>query len=171
MVDEYPYLEFGTEITGRSISQVKFMELGIVLGVTPHVYQDSEGTYVKLDLHPEVSFPSGVANGVPIRSLRSSSTIANVRDGQTLVVGGIITEDEQNAVTKVPGLGDMPIFGNLFKTREKTKFRTELVIFVTPTVHRRPEEITWDQMLDVAGGIHQQELASGDIVGPEARKD
>jgi type II secretory pathway component GspD/PulD (secretin) len=171
MVDEYPYLEFGTEISGRSISSVKFMELGIVLDVTPHVYQDTVGTYVKLDLRPEVSFPSGIVNGTPIRSLRSSSTIANVRDGQTLVVGGIITEDEQNVVTKVPGIGDMPILGNLFKTKEKTKFRTELMIFVTPTVHRRPEEITWDRMIDVAEGLNEQALAPGDLLRQEARKD
>ena len=138
---------------------------------TPRLYQDTVGTYVKLDLHPEVSFPSGVANGTPIRSLRSSNTVANVRDGQTLVVGGIITEDEQNAVTKVPGVGDLPILGHLFKTKEKTKFRTELMIFVTPTVHRRPEEITWDQMVDVAEGINEQGLAPGDLLRQEARKD
>ncbi len=171
MVDEYPYTEYGTELTGQSNFSVKFLEMGIILGVTPHVYEDSAGTYVKLELKPQVSFPSGIVNGVPIRSLRSSDTIANVRDGQTLVVGGILTEDEQDVVTKVPGIGDLPIFGHLFKTKEKQKFRSELMIFVTPTVHRRPEEITWDRMIDTAQGLNEAQLAPLSMLGREARKE
>ncbi len=171
MVDEFPYTEFGTEITGQSNFSVKFLDLGIILQVTPHVYQDTIGTYVKLDLNPEVSFPSGIINGVPIRSVRSSNTVANVRDGQTLIVGGILTEDEQSVETKVAGLGSIPILGNLFKTKEKAKFRKELMIFVTPTVHRRPEEVTWDKFVDVAQGINEAELAPAGITRREARKD
>lgn len=171
MVDEFPYTEFGTEITGRTNFSVKFLDLGIVLQVTPHVYQDPVGTYVKLDLNPEVSFPTGMANGVPIRSVRSSHTIANVRNGQTLVVGGILTEDEQNVETKVPGVGNLPIVGNLFKMKEKSKSRSELMIFVTPTVHRRPEEITWDKMIDVAEGLNENDLVPSGMMRREARKD
>ena len=171
MVDEFPYTEFGTEITGATNFSTKFIDLGIILEVTPHVYQDTIGTYVKLDLNPEVSFPSGIVNGVPIRSVRSSNTVANVRDGQTLIVGGILTEDEQNVETKVAGLGDIPIFGHLFKTKERTKLRKELMIFVTPTVHRRPEEVTWDKFVDVAQGINEAGLAPSGITARESRKD
>jgi type IV pilus assembly protein PilQ len=171
MVDEFPYTEFGTEITGQTNFSVKFLDLGIILEVTPHVYQDTIGTYVKLDLRPEVSFPSGIVNGVPIRSVRSSNTVANVRDGQTLIVGGILTEDEQNVETKVAGLGNIPILGNLFKTKEKAKLRKELMIFVTPTVHRRPEEVTWDKFVDVAQGINEAELAPAGVTRRESRKD
>lgn len=171
MVDEFPYTEFGTEITGRTNFSIDFLELGIILQVTPHVYQDPVGTYVKLDLRPEVSFPTGIANGVPIRSVRSSHTVANVRNGQTLVVGGILTEDEQKTETKVPGVGNLPIIGNLFKLKENAKFRTELMIFVTPTVHNRPEEITWDKMIDVAEGLNEAELVPSGMTRREARKD
>lgn len=171
MVDEYPYTEFGTEVNGSSNFSVKFMEMGIILRVTPHVYQDTVGDYVKLDLRPEVSFPTGIVNGVPIRSLRTSQTLANVRDGQTLIVGGIITEDQQDVVTKVAGVGSLPIVGALFRTKEKQKFRTELMIFVTPTVHRRPEEITWDQMVDVAEGISEAGLTPPTLKRQEARKE
>lgn len=171
MVDEFPYTEFGTEITGQTNFSVKFLDLGIILEVTPHVYQDAMGSYVKLDLNPEVSFPSGIVNGVPIRSVRSSNTVANVRDGQTLIVGGIITQDEQNIETRVAGLGSIPVLGNLFKTKEKAKFRKELMIFVTPTIHRRPEEITWDKFVDVAQGIDEAGLAPMGLTRREARKD
>jgi type II secretory pathway component GspD/PulD (secretin) len=135
------------------------------------VYHDTVGTYVKLDLNPEVSFPSGIVNGVPIRSVRSSNTVANVRDGQTLIVGGILTEDEQNIETKVAGLGDIPVLGNLFKSKEKAKFRKELMIFVTPTVHRRPEEVTWDKFVDVAQGINEAGLTPSGLMQREGRKD
>jgi type II secretory pathway component GspD/PulD (secretin) len=110
-------------------------------------------------------------NGVPIRSVRSSNTLANVRDGQTLIVGGILTEDEQSVETKVAGLGSIPIFGNLFKTKERAKVRKELMIFVTPTVHRRPEEVTWDKFVDVAQGINEAGLAPSGVSARESRKD
>ncbi len=171
MVDEFPYTEFGTEITGQTNFSVKFLDLGIILEVTPHVYQDTIGTYVKLDLNPEVSFPSGIVNGVPIRSVRSSNTVANVRDGQTLIVGGILTQDEQNVETKVAGLGNIPVLGNLFKTKEKAKFTKELMIFVTPTVHRRPEEVTWDKFVDVAQGINEAGMMPSGLSKREGRKD
>ena len=150
MVDKIPYTEFGTEITGASSFSTQFIDAGITLDVTPHVYKDDHGPYIKLELNPEVSFPIGTNNGVPILSVRSTSTVANVRNKQTLVVGGIVNENEQNVVTKLPWLGDLPVLGNLFKRKEKTKERTELVIFVTPTIYERPEDITWDKMIDIA---------------------
>lgn len=171
MVDEFPYTEFGTEITGAQQFSVKFLEMGVVLEVTPHVYRDETGPYVKLELNPEVSFPTGIRNGVPIRSVRSSSTVANVRDKQTLVIGGIITEDEQNIVTKIPGLGSIPIFGNLFKHKEKSRLRTELMVFVTPTIYTAPEQITWDKMIDIAKELNEVSAIPTAEIRGEARKD
>jgi type II secretory pathway component GspD/PulD (secretin) len=156
MVDKIPYNEFGTEITGASSFSTKFLDAGIMLDVTPHVYEDDQGAYVKLELKPEVSFPSGSNNGVPILSVRRSDTVANVRNGQTLVVGGILTEDQRNVETKLPWIGDLPIIGLLFKHKEKTKDRTELMIFVTPTIFQNPEDITWDKMLDSSSQLDSE---------------
>lgn len=171
MVDEVPYVELGREITGAERFSVKFLEMGIVLDVTPHVYHDGVNQYVKLDLRPEISFPSGIINGVPIRSVRSSETVANVRDQQTLVIGGIITEDTQSVVTKVPGIGKLPIIGALFRHKEKTKFRTELMIFVTPTIYKTPELITWDKMIDIAKELNESSVIPTMEIRGEARKD
>lgn len=171
MVDEFPFTEFGTEITGATSFSTKFIDLGIILEVTPHVHQDSRGTYVKLELKPEVSFPVGSNNGVPIRSVRSSDTIASVRDGQTLVVGGIFTEDEANTVAKVPGLGNLPIIGALFRHKEKSKSRSELMIFVTPTVYMHPEDITWDAMIDISDELRNASLIPVSDIRGESRKD
>ena len=171
MVDEFPYTEFGTEITGAQRFSIAFLELGIILEVTPHVYSDEIGPYVKLDLHPEISFPTGIVNGVPIRSVRSSDTVANVRNNKTLVISGIISEDEQNVVTKIPGIGSLPIIGALFRHKEKVKLRTELMIFVTPTIYETPELITWDKMIDIAKELNDASAIPIAAIRGEARKD
>jgi general secretion pathway protein D len=128
------------------------------MAVTPHVLQDTTGRYVKLEFKPEVSFPTGSSNGIPIRSVREYKGESNVRDGQTLVVGGIYRNDLRNVEQRVPGLGKVPLLGNLFKHTEKARSETELMLFLTPTIHDSPESVTWDRMLDVT--------ANSKIVGP-----
>jgi len=147
-VEKFPYVEYGTDF-GRSSFSTRFLDLGITLKVTPHVYKDERGTYVKLALEPEVSYPTGSADGVPIPSIRSSKTVARVRDNQTLVIGGIYRNDHRDMVTRVPGLGKVPVIGSLFRHSEKVKTQTELMVFVTPTVHETPESVTWDRMLSI----------------------
>ncbi len=158
MVDEFPYTEFGIEASGRANFSVQFLDLGIKMWVTPHVFQDNTGRYVKLEFEPEVSFPTGSNNGIPIRSVRRYQGESNVRDGQTLVVGGIYRNDLRDVEQRVPGLGKLPLLGNLFKHTEKAHSQTELMLFLTPTVHDTPESVTWDRMLDVT--------ANSKIVGP-----
>lgn len=151
MVDEYPYTNLTTDLGGRSNYLTQFMPVGIRLSVTPHVLKDEAGGYVKLEMEPEVSFSNGSSNGVPIRSLRSSHSVANVRSGQTVVIGGIYSDDSQDSENRVPGLGKIPVIQHFFKHTEKTKTRTELMVFVTPTVFESPEQVTWDKMVEVNG--------------------
>jgi len=146
--EEFPYKEYGVDY-GRTTFATKFMDLGIVLRVTPHVLKDEQGTYVKLELEPEVSYPAGSSDGVPIRSVRRSKSIANVRNGQTLVIGGIFRNDNNQIQTGVPGLRKLPVLGGLFRHTEKVKSQTELMVFVTPTIHETPDSVTWDRMLNV----------------------
>lgn len=143
MAQEFPYVELNT--TGlTTISATKFIDIGITLQVTPHIRQDPDGApYVQLELEPEVSTVTGVANGVPVRSVRRSSSTANVRDGQTLVIGGIMQNDNRHVVQKVPGLGNLPLFGTLFKHKENSDTNRELMIFVTPKIYAKPEAATW----------------------------
>jgi type II secretory pathway component GspD/PulD (secretin) len=149
MIEEFPYQAFGTTDLGSVVSGTSFLDLGIKLTVTPFVKQDDTGPYVQLKLNPEVSYASGSSNGVPIRAVRSSENIANVRDAQTLVIGGIFRNELRDLEEKVPGLGNIPLLGNLFKHKEKSDVRTELMVFVTPTIHTTPETVTWDRMIDV----------------------
>lgn len=149
MTEEFPYSEMGSAGL-NTFASTRFLDIGIVLDVTPHVRQDPSGaTYVQLELNPEVSSVSGMANGIPVRSVRSSHSVANVVDGQTLVIGGIIQSNARDVIQKVPGLGSVPLLGNLFKHKEKSKEDTELMIFVTPTVFEKPSDVAWDRTMNL----------------------
>jgi type II secretory pathway component GspD/PulD (secretin) len=166
MTEEFPYTELSTAGL-NTVSNTRFLDIGIVLEVTPHIRQDPEGMpYVQLELEPEVSSATGVANGVPIRSVRRSSSTANVRDGQTLVIGGIVQSDQRDVIQKVPGLGDVPVLGNLFKHKEKSAAQRELMIFVTPKIYERPESATWNRSVALTG-----DRATGLVESLEARAD
>jgi len=156
MLEKYPYTEFGTEVGGRGNFSVDFLDIGIRLDVTPHVYQDEQGDYVRLELAPEVSFPVSTIDGVPIRSVRRSESEALARSGQTIVVGGIFKNDVNNVEQGVPVLSKIPAVGNLFKRVEKSRKQTELMVFVTPTIYKTPEAVTWDRMINLSQiDLHQ----------------
>ena len=108
-------------------------ELGILLKVTPQI--NSEGT-ITLHLKPELSsllrYDQLTAQiQVPVYSIRKAETQLMLKDGQTIVIGGLISESEVNKVTKIPILGDIPLLGIPFRKTEKTKEKTDLLFFVT----------------------------------------
>jgi type IV pilus assembly protein PilQ len=108
-------------------------KVGIILRVTPHVNQDNS---VTLDLHPEVSELSAQATvqGGVIISLSEADTRVVVGHGETAVIGGLINEVESQLERGVPGLMNIPYLGNLFKLKNKTTKKRELIIFVTPKI-------------------------------------
>jgi type IV pilus assembly protein PilQ len=114
---------------GNPITELK--KTGITLRVTPHV--NSDGT-ITMDLHPEISDLSSQATvqGGLIISISEADTRVIVRDGETAVIGGLLSEIDTRTVSGVPGLKDVPLVGALFRYESKTKKKRELVIFVTP---------------------------------------
>jgi type IV pilus assembly protein PilQ len=116
---------------GNPITELK--KIGVILRCTPHV--NSDGT-ITMDLHPELSDLSSQATvqGGVIISLQEADTRVVVRDGETAVIGGLISEEETSLRTGVPVLKDMPLLGPLFRFDSKTKKKRELIIFVTPKV-------------------------------------
>ena len=171
MTEEYPFSEAGSVGFG-TVSNTRFLDIGIILEVTPHIRQANDGaTYVQLELRPEVSSANGMANGVPVRSVRSSNTVANVLDGQTLVIGGIRQNDSRDVVQKVPGVGNLPIVGPLFRHKERSKAASELMIFVTPRVYAHPADMTWDRTLNLSEVVKATDImqpVGGDL---ESRKE
>ncbi len=114
---------------GNPITELK--KIGVILMVTPHVNDD--GT-ITMDLHPELSDLSSQATvqGGVIISLQEADTRVVVGNGETAVIGGLISEVESSLRSGVPVLKDVPLLGPLFRYESKTKQKRELIIFVTP---------------------------------------
>ncbi|MBU2063358.1 MAG: secretin and TonB N-terminal domain-containing protein [Candidatus Omnitrophica bacterium] len=134
ITEEIPYLESVDSGSGTT-TNVKFKEAGIKLFVTPHV---TSGEYISMNVKPEQSFKSGEAQGQPLIDGRKAETNLLVKDGETIVIGGLRQRKDTYSVDKVPFLGDIPLIGLLFKKRTKTEVETELVLFVTPHIVREP---------------------------------
>jgi general secretion pathway protein D len=114
-------------------------EIGIKLTVKPQI---SEGGTVKMAIFQEVSSVDETktnASGL-ITKQRSISTTVLVEDGQIIALGGLIKEDASGNVDKVPFLGDIPFLGNLFKYQTKGRKKTNLMVFLRPTVIRSAEQ-------------------------------
>lgn len=112
---------------------VERKEVGIKLKVTPQI---NEGDAVQMLIEQEVSSVSG-ATAVDIAiNKREIKTTVIVDDGGTIVLGGLIDEDVQESISKVPLLGDIPFLGHLFKTTTVSKRKRNLMVFIRPTIVR-----------------------------------
>ncbi len=148
VIQSLPWAEPDVQVSGESGSvtvswTINFEEVGIILKVTPIINDDDNITMV---LNPEVSdkvsdYSLTVTQGstsvpytVPVIDKRSASTKVVVKNGQTLIIGGLIKEKITKGETKVPLLGDIPFLGYLFKSKKDTADKTELLIFISPTV-------------------------------------
>lgn len=123
--------------TGTFYSSVERRDVGITLKITPQI---SEGDHVKLDIYQEISALIGsqseniLTSVGPTFTKRSTKTAVVVKNKQTVVIGGLIQEREEEITTKVPLLGDIPLLGWLFKYKSREKTKTNLLIFLTPHV-------------------------------------
>ena len=120
---------------------VQFRNVGTQLTVIPTVNNDG---YVTFRLLQEVSALSAqtiaAAQNAPIITTREAETSAIVKSGHTVVIGGLIGESEQTTESGVPVLKDVPVLGYLFKSRRVARSRTEIAIFLTPSVVYTDEE-------------------------------
>ena len=113
-------------------------DIGLSLRVRPQI---SEGGSVKMAIYQEISSVLDATGSAGITTnKRSIDTNVLVDDGQIIVLGGLIDENLQDGVEKVPGLGDIPIIGNLFKYQKRSRVKTNLMVFLRPTVIRSNEQ-------------------------------
>jgi general secretion pathway protein D len=112
---------------------VERQEVGIKLKVTPQI---NEGDAVQLTIEQEVSSVSGATSVDISINKREIKTTVIVDDGGTIVLGGLIDEDVQESVSKVPLLGDIPFIGHLFKSTTTSKRKRNLMVFIKPTIVR-----------------------------------
>ncbi|WP_404401736.1 hypothetical protein LG288_02555 [Idiomarina seosinensis] len=115
-------------------TNVEYRKTGLQLTVTPVI--NAQGLVVmEIDQQISSTTDSGsTVAGSPAIFERTLSTEVLSQSGQTILLGGLISEDTNNATSKVPGFGDIPLFGRLFSARTQSKTKTELVIFITPRV-------------------------------------
>lgn len=131
-------------VTGTPNNQYRYQSIGIILQVTPYINQDNT---VEMIVSPQISALSdtkidiGAGVLVPAIDNRSADTVAVVNSGQTVVIGGLISNQKIQRDTKVPLLGSIPVIGNAFKHKVDSKTKTELLIMITPTVMQRPGQL------------------------------
>ena len=115
---------------------VNFIDVGVKLYVTPTIHQDG---FVTLKIKPEVSTVTDTLetsnnNTIPIVETSEAETTVLVKDGITIVIGGLIKEEKTKTTKKVPFLGDIPLINIAFKSENDSVSKTELVIFLTPHI-------------------------------------
>ncbi|WP_300319383.1 type II secretion system secretin GspD [Idiomarina sp.] len=108
-------------------------EVGIKLKVTPQI---NEGDAVQMTIEQEVSSLSGATSVDVIINKREMKTTVMADDGETIVLGGLIDEDVQESVSKIPLLGDIPVLGRLFSSTSTSKQKRNLMVFIRPTIVR-----------------------------------
>ncbi len=129
---ETRFVQSTTGGTGDVIKSYDYKDVGIVLKITPQISQDK---YVKLKISQEVTkLVEGGLPEAPTTAKRSADTTLIVPNNKTVVLGGLIRNDTENSVTKVPFLGDIPGLGKLFRRESKKSVKTNLLIFITPHI-------------------------------------
>jgi len=160
-----------TTTTYIPTTSIERQDVGIKLKITPQI---TEGDYVKLDIYQEISSvknpPEGIEEAIltsvgPTTTKRSTKTSVAVKDKQTVVIGGLMQELEEENTTKVPLLGDIPLLGWLFKYRSVEKKKTNLLVFITPHIIKEAEnleKITDDKQKEF--GIAEKKYAEGELL-------
>lgn len=129
--------------TGLPSFNVTREDVALTLRLTPQI---NEGDEVRLEVYQEISRLGetiNVGNGlqVPKTTKRSAKTVISASDNQTIVLSGLMETNDTVSESKVPVLGDIPLIGALFRTKTKTKQKTNLLIFLTPHIIDGPEDL------------------------------
>ncbi len=146
IISEVPYQQLNQGLGVQAFGTVEFKEVGVTLKVTPHVTRDD---IIRLKLEPEFSVQTGsqspgISGGqtdildVPVIDSRKADTTLLVKDGQTVVLGGLRQKKANKTTTKIPLLGDLPCAGWLFRFNGETTIMSEVVVFVTPRLIKQP---------------------------------
>lgn len=137
-----PYLVSQTVFAGGAAAptqSVQREEVGIKLAITPLINADG---YITVHIRPEVSSVTGFRgdrSDLPVVATRQAETTVRLKDGSSVVIGGLLNEEKTTSYTKVPVLGSLPVVGALFRHENTTTSKRDLVIEVTPHLLPEPE--------------------------------
>jgi general secretion pathway protein D len=130
----------GTSDPTNTISQVQYLDTGTILKVRPRITKDG---MVFLDIVQEVSTPGAIAadaQGNVRIDTRRLKTEAAIQSGETVMLAGLIQDQREKGSSGVPGLARIPWIGGLFGTQTNATTRTEVIVLLTPTIIRNPQE-------------------------------
>ena len=139
MVGQEIPITTGESLGGGTVNPFRTFEripIGIQLDVLPQI---SDGDVIRLKIKQEVSSIAGALSNQSsdfVTNKRQISTTVLANDGEVIVLGGLIQDDEEVNLSKVPVLGDAPIIGSLFRSKGKSRVRTNLMVFLRPTILR-----------------------------------
>ena len=169
--EPYEVLHYDTE-GHLTTKEIKFVEVGIKLTVTPKIAEDS---FVTMKIHPEISSPrKGTVTDALAIDTTEATTILRVKDGNTVVLGGLIKDDEEEHVSQIPLLGDIPLLGRLFRSNYIKHTKKEIIIFITPrilTTGQRLSEIEEDSLKHIDKKIFEVHETVKDIEAKKINKD
>ncbi len=118
---------------GQTTEKIQGVDVGVRLNVTPLT---GGGGEITLNISPQISNISELdpQTGLPVLSTRETSTTVRVKDGETVMIGGLTQRQSEQRVTKVPILGELPLIGGLFRSRRRSEVSSDLVVFITPHI-------------------------------------
>lgn len=128
--------------TPTAIRTYDFKDVGIELGIVPHI---SQGGFVRLEINASftklIESATGLSNETPTTAQRKVNTVISVLSGTTVVIGGLMRDDKETVVKKVPLLGDLPFIGGMFRVNRERNLKTNLILFITPHVLDTQEDL------------------------------
>jgi general secretion pathway protein D len=159
--DKVPVITTTAGATGFVSESVNYLDVGLKLEVEPQVFlEDDVGIKVGLEVS-NIGQQTKTASGTVAYTVgtRNTTTTLRLRDGETQVLAGLISNEDRRSSNQVPGLADLPVAGRLFQNKEDTNNKTEVVLLITPRVIRnverseaRLEEFNSGTEAEVGGG-------------------
>ena len=164
-VEEIPYKELSETSAGGSIGTVSFKEAGIKLEVTPQITDDG---YIIMHVKPEQSAQVGtftIENSeTPVIETRKTDTTLRVRDGQTIIIGGLRKSEPSVVESKIPILGDIPFIGVLFRKVDIDQIESELGVFITPRIYTDGQLSSEELRLLESNDANESLYEAGDLL-------
>ncbi|MFA5094528.1 MAG: secretin N-terminal domain-containing protein [Candidatus Omnitrophota bacterium] len=160
-----PYAVATTDpITKLLVQDIKYVDVGVKLEVTPQIGEDN---YVTMKIHPEVSTARRVAevDNVVAKDTTQADTTMMVKNGETIILGGLIKNDKTSSINKVPLLGDIPVLGLLFQNKTYEDVKKEVLVFITPHI------LTTDNRQDISRQKYQESIDRTKKVDPIVERE
>ena len=139
------YTSQTTQTQTSTTQQVEFLDTGTKLSFRPYIGDDG---YIRMDIHPKDSSGTLKANSIPDEQSTELATNIMVKDGQTIVIGGLFRDVIVTSRSQIPLLGDLPLIGALFRKTTDTNQRQEVIVLLTPHIIDDAEETNSQARLD-----------------------